>query len=271
MFSRVELVADVADDGTPVLARIHARGQFAVRATGPGVVHLVGTAAGPLGGDVLEVSVRVRAGARLTVRGVAATLALPGREGGQAESGTDLVVDDGAVLDYALPPLVICRAARLRTTTRLLLQGSAVADVAEQVVLGRHGQAGGDWTGRMVADRDGRPVLRSTQRSDLLQAAPTPAGITQVRALVTHLHAQPATQPATQPTTRPANQPLTRPAPQGPAGWIGTAVACPLTGGGVLITAIAADLSTALADATAAGMITTASPHPLVTEESIHT
>jgi urease accessory protein len=50
-----------------------------VRPDGAVVVHLVGGAAGPLGGDHLALDVEVRPGAVLEIRSVAATLALPGR------------------------------------------------------------------------------------------------------------------------------------------------------------------------------------------------
>lgn len=181
MRSRVEIVADVTDDGRPVLARLRSDGALAARATGPGRVHLVGAAAGPLDGDDLEVRVHVRAGASLTVRGVAATLALPrpspaalprpsqpAREPAAAELRLVLTVEDRATLDHAVPPLVVCRGARLRTTTSLQLAGSGAADLTDVVVLGRHGEDGGDWAGRLIVDRDGRPVLRTTQRSDVL-------------------------------------------------------------------------------------------------------
>lgn len=226
MHSRVEIVADVAADGRTVLARLKAHGQLAVRRTAPGTVHLVGTAAGPLGGDALEVSVLVRSGARLSVTGVAATLALPGRAGGWAVSVLDLAVQDGARLDHALPPLVVCRRAQLRTTTRLSLAATAAAEITEQVMFGRHGERGGDWIGRVVVDCDGLPLLRATQRSALLRAAPIGAG--EVRALVSRLSVGPGI--------------MTE------AGTSGNAVTCPLAAGGVLVTSIGPDLSHALRD-----------------------
>jgi len=222
--SRVELVADVRDDGTPVLARMRAHGQLAVRQTGPGQVHLVGAAAGPLGGDLVEVHVLVRAGARLAVRGVAATLALPDAAGGTAESVLDLRVEDAARLDHALPPLVVCRGARLTTRTRLTVTGSGSVDLVEQVVLGRHGEDGGDWSGQLIADRDGVPLLRSSQRSASLRSAPLPA-----RALVNRL--------------------LIGPDPRPAPGWHRNAVCCELAGGGTLLTSVGADLTRALQDA----------------------
>jgi urease accessory protein len=236
--SRVEIVADVAADGGTVLTRLHAVGQLGVRRTAPGTVHLIGTAAGPLGGDVVEVDVRVRAGARLSVRGVAATLALPGRCGDWATSGLHLLVEDGAVLDHRPAPLVVCRGARLHSRTRVDLRGSAIADVTEQVVLGRHGESGGEWTGQLIVQRDGVPVLRSTQRSDLLRAGPTAPGARPTRAVLTRLWTGGDREPR--------------------AGVRGSAVACPLVAGGLLVTAVGPDLSTVLADAAAAADLSVA-------------
>src|SRR5262245_2404397 len=70
--TEVRIVAAV---GT--LPEIHASGGLAVRRTGPDTVHLIGTAATPLGGDELDIEIVVAAGARLVVRSVAATIALP--------------------------------------------------------------------------------------------------------------------------------------------------------------------------------------------------
>jgi len=50
------------------LARLRAQAPLVLRPTGPGQVHLVGGAAGPLPGDRLCLDVEVGPGARLTVR-----------------------------------------------------------------------------------------------------------------------------------------------------------------------------------------------------------
>jgi urease accessory protein len=240
MRSRVEVVADVADDGTPVLARMHAQGALAVRRTGPGTVHLVGTAAGPLGGDVVEIDLVVRAGARLELAGVAATIALPGPAGDVATWDVTADVADGATLRCAPQPLVVSRGARLRTTTRLALAPSAAAEVVEQVVLGRYGEDGGTWSGRLVADVGGVPAVRQTQSSRLLCAGPRTPGEPVPRALVSRLLLGAATTAG--PTTS------------------GNAVACPLAVGGTLLTAFGADLGAALRDLAAAWRTTPVAP-----------
>lgn len=229
MRSHVELVADAGADGRTRLVRMRAEGQLAARATGPARVHLVGTAAGPLGGDLVEIVVRVLAGARLEVHGVAASLALPGRAEAPGRMVTTLEVADGGRLTFVPPPLVVCRGARLHTLTTVTLTGSGTADVAEQVVLGRHGEPGGDWTGRLVAQRGGLPLLRTTQTSALLGTATVPPGDGPVRAVVTRLLTASDTAPAAPVTS-------------------GGAVRCALAAGGVLVTALGATLGDALAD-----------------------
>ena len=251
MRSRVEIVADVTDGGRPVLVRLRGEGQLAVRATGPGRVHLVGTAAGPLGGDVVEISVQVRAGARLEVHGVAATIALPARTGGESLTHLALDVADGGHLGCVPPPLVVCRGARVRARTAVTLAGAGGIDLLEQVLLGRHGEPGGDWTARLVADRDGLPLVRTTQTSSLVTSAllPPPAGPggrggpggRAVRAIVTRLQAGP--------------QPGPPGGAEGPATH-GGAVRCALPGGARLMTALGPDLTAALADAGAVTAVT---------------
>jgi urease accessory protein len=246
--SRVEIVADVADDGRPVLVRLHAEGQLAVRATGPGQVHLVGAAAGPLGGDRVEVSVRLRAGARLALHGVAATLALPGRDGARAHVLTEVEVCDGAHLTYRPMPLVVCRGALVRARTTVVLCGDGQADVTEQVVLGRHGEPGGEWTGRLVADRDGAPLLRTAHGSALLATATVPPDVRPARAVLTRLITSGS----------------------GPASTTGGAVCCPLAGGGLLVTAIGTELTGTQADAEAALATLLSGGSPAVAHGSPH-
>jgi len=229
MRSRVELVADVADDGTTLLARLHADGALAVRRTGPATVHLVGTAAGPLDGDVVEVDVSVRAGALLTVEGVAATIALPGPGHVPATWTLTADVGAGARLVCAPQPLVVCAGARLRTRTAATLAGDASLDLVEQVVLGRFGEPGGDWTGVLVADVDGAPVLRQSQSGTLIVAGPRRAGDAAPRAVVSRLL-------------------LGASGGETMLGVCGAAVACPLAAGGTLLTAVGPDLGTALRD-----------------------
>ncbi len=217
---------------------------FAVRQTGPGTVHLVGTAAGPLGGDVLEMHLRVHAGATLVLRSAAATIALPSRTGGFGRLDLLAVVEDGAHLDLGLEPLVVCHGAQVRALTVLELSGSATAVVTEQVVLGRYGEDGGLWRGRTVIERDGLPVLRHTRTSTI--AMPPGSGH---RALVsTVLVGSTLAASATAGPTAGTTGETTR----WSAATSGGAVATPLATDALLITSTAHDLPRATLDHDAA-------------------
>lgn len=169
MRSRVIVVARAGRDGSTELATLEAHGAFAVRRTGPDQVHVVGTAAGPLGGDEIDVLVDVGPGARLELLGVAATIALPAREPGASHIRLDVAVGPGASAVVALPPLVVTSRATVLATTQAQVDGAL--DLTERIQLGRHDEAGGTWTGRLSAEVDGQPAIRQTQRSAALLAA----------------------------------------------------------------------------------------------------
>ena len=159
----VEVVARCGPGGRTVLPVVRGGGALAARVTGAGVVHLVGTAAGPLGGDTVLVRVRVEAGARLVLRSVAASVVLPDRSGAPSGTVTELDVAAGGRLDLGLSPTVVtARAAHTASTLVRIAPGGRLR-LAEQVVLGRVGEGPGRWTGTVRVERSGRPLLHTTQ------------------------------------------------------------------------------------------------------------
>jgi urease accessory protein len=193
-------------------------------------VHLVGTAAGPLGGDVVEVDVRVGPGARLVLRGVAATLVLPHRLGGKACTVLRVHVAEGARLDLALEPVVVAAGADLDAVTCVEVADGGELDLTEQVVLGRWGEGPGRWRGTVRADLGGVPWLR--QSVALGPGAPAWDALDAPRALVSRLRTPP-----------PGSTP--------PAAAAGRAVLLPLALGGTLVEALGTDLGGARRDAAA--------------------
>jgi urease accessory protein len=134
-----------------------------LRRTGPARVHLVAAAGGPLGGDELELRIRVGEGAELTVGSAGATVAQPGRPGGGPSRWT--VVADlapGATLRWAPEPTVVCDGAELHASMRVRVAEGARALVREEVWLGRHGQLGGRFRGALAVDHAGQALLRHT-------------------------------------------------------------------------------------------------------------
>ena len=161
MRTRVEVVARPGPGGLTVLPVVRASGQLAVRRTGPTSVHLVSTAFGPLGGDDAEISLVVEEGAHLTVRSVAAAIALPAR-GATTPSAQRITATVGGTLDLGLEPTVVaCRAHHVTELVAELGPGGAIT-AAEQVLLGRTGEEPGRWTGTVRVVRDGRPLLHTT-------------------------------------------------------------------------------------------------------------
>ncbi|HEX2774039.1 MAG TPA: urease accessory protein UreD [Micromonosporaceae bacterium] len=138
-----------------------------LRRTGPrgasaeAQVHLVGGAAGPLGGDRLRLDVQVAAGARLCVRTVAASLALPGSTGDQSRFEVYATIADGGRLRWLPEPLIGAAGCdHLSTSTVELAEGAALV-WREELVCGRHGEPVGDVRLRLTARYGGRTLLRN--------------------------------------------------------------------------------------------------------------
>lgn len=107
-------------------------------------VHLVGGAAGPLGGDRLRIEVEVGPGALLDVRTVAASLALPGAAGGQSRLEVTARVAAGGRLRWLPEPLIgAARCDHLSRSTLELAEGAALV-WRDELVCGRHGEQVGD-------------------------------------------------------------------------------------------------------------------------------
>ena len=220
MQSRIEIAAAYRSrpggppgSGRTVVRSIRAGHHLAARETGPGVVHLVGTAAGPLGGDDVTIAVHLGPGARLALRSAGATIVLPGGRVSDSRMHLLFTVADGAELDVGCEPTVICHRADHESSAVLDLAGSGQVRLLEQVVLGRAGEPGGHWAGRTRVTRDGRPELRHTVRSSV-------AATDGVRVISTLLRTGIEARPATS----------------------GAAVAMRLAAGGLLVTATGTDL-----------------------------
>jgi urease accessory protein len=123
-------------------------------------VCFVGSAAGPLGGDVLSTTLEVGAGARLAVGTVAATYARPGASGEESVATVGARVGRGGRLSWTPEPLVAVSGCRHRAETVLHLAEGAELFWAEVTVLGRYGEVGGDVWVRRSVDLAGRPLSR---------------------------------------------------------------------------------------------------------------
>ena len=166
-------------------------------------LRLVGTAAGPLAGDDLSISLRLRPGARAVLRATGASLAQGRSRGDSRDHGgaatlsiradlaeqADLIADPGT--------LVVCQGSRVDVRLELELGPGAAVEWRELIVLGRTGEPPGQATLRWDVTRLGRPVLR--QFVDLADPGRTAwAGLTAGRrVLACALIADPASAPHT--------------------------------------------------------------------------
>jgi urease accessory protein len=134
-----------------------------LRRTGVSRMHLVQAAGGPLGGDELELRIRLAENTELTVGSAGATVAQPGRPGsGPAFWTVTAELASGATLRWSPEPTVVCDGAELRSTLRVVLAEGAGAWVREEVWLGRHGQRGGRYRGALMVDHAGQALVRHT-------------------------------------------------------------------------------------------------------------
>lgn len=128
-------------------------------------IGLLATTALLLGGDVVELEVRVGAGARLDLFDVAGTVAYHGR-GEPSAWHVRVELAAGAGLTYAGEPFVVGDGADVTRTLDVDLGPGAAAAVRDTVVLGRTGQRGGRLRSLTTVRREGRPVLLEDQRLD---------------------------------------------------------------------------------------------------------
>ncbi len=147
--------------GTPGgtrIATLRSDPPLTLRRTGPARVHMVASAAGPLGGDRLRLDIDVASGTVLEVRSIASTLVLPGE--GRSSMTVTARVGERAVLRFAPEPTVVAAGCDHETTVRLDLAPGASVLWREQIVFGRHGERPGRCRTRFDATVGTTPLLR---------------------------------------------------------------------------------------------------------------
>lgn len=122
-------------------------------------VHLVGGAAGPLGGDDLGLDVSIGAGSVVRVRSVAAQLAQPDPRGRSSVAVTEVEVADGADVDWHPEPLISVAGSDHRMTTVLRVSSSVHLRWTDTIVLGRTGEPPGRVASRLRLEVDGVVAL----------------------------------------------------------------------------------------------------------------
>jgi urease accessory protein len=133
----------------------------------PGTIGLclVGTAAGPLAGDELRLTVDIADGARAELVAAGASIA----QGGASRMATTVRLGAGARLAADPGPLIVSAGARVDVELAIDVEPTSTLVWRELVVLGRTGEPPGRATLRWDVTRGGSAVLR--QHVDLADSA----------------------------------------------------------------------------------------------------
>ncbi len=152
MKGRARVIATA--DGIAVL---RSEAPLALRET-PSGVFLVGTAAGPIGGDDVTIEIDVAAGAGLTIRSAAAMVALPGTTGVPSRLTIRAIV--AGSLRWLPEPSVAAAGCDHVVETMIQIADGGSVEWREELVLGREGERPGKWRASLQADLGGKPLLR---------------------------------------------------------------------------------------------------------------
>ncbi|GIF17503.1 urease accessory protein [Actinoplanes tereljensis] len=142
-----QVVAEADGRGGTRLAVLRGESPLLLRRTGgrsggDATVHLVGGAAGPLRGDDLRLEVVVGEGAHLTVRSVAAQLALPGRPAPASRLVIHATV--AGTLRWLPEPLIAAAGCDHHTSTVVEVAEGGELLWRDDLVCGRHAEPSGD-------------------------------------------------------------------------------------------------------------------------------
>lgn len=148
--------------GRSFASDVRAEPPFAIRRVGERFV-VVGSAASPVRGDELTLTIDVAAGAVAAIGTVAATIAWPGPHERATEPPsrltTAITVGAGGHLDWRPEPTVSVAGSDHVATTRVDLRAGATCRIVEEFSLGRLGEPSGRLATALRVARDGRPLV----------------------------------------------------------------------------------------------------------------
>jgi urease accessory protein len=166
MHALARVVAEADGRGGTRLARLRGEPPLLLRAgptrDGSALVHLVGGAAGPLGGDDLHLHIEVRENAVLELRTVAASIALPARSAAASRMTMTVTVAAGATLRWLPEQLVAATGCRHRAHADITLAEGARLLWRDELICGRHDEPAGNLAVSTVVDYAGQALLRQS-------------------------------------------------------------------------------------------------------------
>ncbi len=148
-------IQTLRSDGPLVLRKSNPKGPEPLTQRRPDVarVALAAGTAGPLGGDDYALDVRVGAGSTLVLQEVSAMLVLPGLGGATSHMSITVRVEAGATFVWLAEPIIAAHRCNHRHDVRIALAPDARMILREEILLGRHGEAAGDFASRLRITR----------------------------------------------------------------------------------------------------------------------
>lgn len=131
---------------------------FSVRQSG-GRILLAASAAAPVGGDELSLTVDVGPGARADIGSVAASMVWPGPSGAPSVTVVDCLVGDGGHLELWLEPTISVVGSHHWAATEVRLEGTATCRIVEEMILGRSNESSGHLDLSLRVERNGLPLV----------------------------------------------------------------------------------------------------------------
>ena len=151
------------DDRAVWLSDVRSQPPLTLRRSG-GRLLVVGSAAGPVGGDELDLHLTVAPGASVNIGTVAATIVWPGPNGHASSATLTIDVGAGAYVEWHPCPTVSVAGSDHRMSTMVLLARGATCRVVEELALGRHGEPSGLLDATVRIERLGVPVVHHRER-----------------------------------------------------------------------------------------------------------
>jgi urease accessory protein len=183
----VRIRTEAGAGGHTRIVELSASAPLGAKVTGDSV-HLIGTAAAPLDGDVVTIDLDIGDGTQLTVGTVAATMAWPAR--GDVSPSVMIIrarVGEGAVLRWLPEQLVPVQGCRHVLRCEVQLAPTATVVWREEVILGRsrNGERTGELDAELRVVRAGVPLLHQQLLLDgtAAQAHHSPALLAGARAV----------------------------------------------------------------------------------------
>lgn len=164
---RASACATIAgEDGAVWLSDVRSQPPLTLRRSG-GRVLVVGSAAGPVGGDELDLHIQVAPDARVSIGTIAATIVWPGPDGQRSCATLTIDVGAGAHVDWHPCPTVSVAGSDHRMSTIVRLDPGATCRVVEELALGRGDETGGRLDATVRIERGGEPVVHHRERFGL--------------------------------------------------------------------------------------------------------